>query len=150
MLKPPSPPTILNLRLFIDVTLVRDPMQKRPGRQVEYEKINLKNIPAVKEVDPSMLVKNLSMADLADNVEEEILHYTVQVIALHNPVDVRYFKYLNEIKVHYNDADKFYRYTTGEFHTKEEANKLKLDLISKGYPTDLWVKKVYRRSSLNK
>jgi hypothetical protein len=144
------PPDYPQFEALIDVTLIRDPMQRRPASEVEYEKINLKNIPEVKEVDPSMLVKNLSMADLADNVEEEILHYTLQVIALHNPVDVRYFKYLNEIKVHYNDADKFYRYTTGEFHTKEEANKLKLDLISKGYPTDLWVKKVYRKSSLNK
>lgn len=144
------PPDYPQLEAIFDITLVRDPMQRRPKPAVVYEKIDLDNIPKIEAADPSTLVKNLNIADLSDNVDEEILHYTVQLIALHNPVDIRYFKYVSEVKVHYNDEDKFYRYTTGEFFTKEEAMKLKLDLISKGYPTDLWVKKVYRKKTENR
>jgi len=42
-------------------------------------------------------------------------------MALHNPVDVTYFKYITDMKVLYNDLDKFYRYTTGRFSTREDA-----------------------------
>ena len=44
----------------------------------------------------------------------------------------------------YNENDLFYRYTTGQFATKEEAIARKNELIKKGYPDDLWVKKVSR------
>jgi len=42
-----------------------------------------------------------------------------------------YFKYITDMKVMYNDADKFYRYTTGRFPTREDAYSLRLELIRK-------------------
>jgi hypothetical protein len=66
-------------------------------------------------------------------------------MALHNPVDVSYFKYITDMKVLYNDQDKFYRYTTGKFATKEEASVKRAELISKGYPEEIFIKKVSKQ-----
>jgi hypothetical protein len=128
--------------LNVDITLIRDLSSKR-GNPV-YAKINLNEIPKVAEIDPSILVKNLNVNDLNDEKinDSDILYYTVQIMALYNPVDVSYFKYITDIRVMYNEHDKFYRYTTGIFHTKEEAYALKSELIRKGYPDDLFIKKV--------
>ena len=65
-------------------------------------------------------------------------------MALHNPVDVSYFKYIDDMKVMYNDEDKFYRYTTGQFSTREEADTRRAELRTKGYPDDIFIKKVSR------
>jgi hypothetical protein len=72
------------------------------------------------------------------------LYFTVQVIALHKPVDVSYFKQINDMKILYNDKDKFYRYTTGRYSTREEAYAGRLELIRKGYPEEIFIKKVSR------
>jgi hypothetical protein len=111
---------------------------------VVYEKINLALIPAVASVDTSTLVRNLNVNDVGDmNIKDsDVLYYTVQVMALHNPVDVAYFKYITDMKVMYNDLDKFFRYTTGRFQTREEAYSLRLELIRKGYPDEIFIKKV--------
>ena len=95
-----------------------------------YDKINLSEIPTVAAIDTSILIKNMNVNDVSDkNIKDsDILYYTVQVIALHNPVDVSYFKYITDMKVMYNDIDKFYRYTTGRFLTREEAYSLRLEL----------------------
>jgi Tol biopolymer transport system component len=132
----------LNQPLNLDVTLLRDLSQRR-GDYV-YARINLSEIPKVEEIDPSILIKNLNVNDINDEKikDSDILYYTVQVMALYNPVDVSYFKYINDIRVMYNELDKFYRYTTGTFQTKEEAYALKAELIRKGYPDDLFIKKV--------
>jgi len=42
----------------------------------------------------------------------------------------------------YNDADKFYRYITGRFPSREEAFALRQELIRKGYPEQIFIKKV--------
>jgi hypothetical protein len=137
-----------NLSLNIDMTLVRDttvklisPIQQAP---IVYDKINLALIPTVASVDTSMLIRNLNVSDVGDlNIKDsDILYYTVQVMALHNPVDVTYFKYIADMKVMYNDVDKFYRYTTGRFSTREDAYALRLELIRKGYPEETFIKKV--------
>jgi hypothetical protein len=130
------------LALNIDILLKRDYSAKR-GNQ-KYDKINLNSIPSISEVDTSILIKNLNVTDLSDeNINDsDILYYTVQVMALYNPVDMSYFRYIPDIKVMYNDQDKFYRYTTGIFNTREEAFALRLELIRKGYPEDLFIKKV--------
>jgi hypothetical protein len=133
--------------VFVDATLERDPSVSRPNPKIIYEKINLTDIPTINAVDTSMLVKNMNVTDLGENVEEEILYYTVQVIALYNPCDVSYFKHIDDIKIIYNESDKFYRYTTGEFPTREDAYKRRLDLISKGYPNDIFVKKVSKSTN---
>jgi hypothetical protein len=133
--------------LNIDVSLIRDLTVKRPGAtsiKIVYEKIDLTQIPTVTAVDSSILIRNLNVSDVGDaNIKDsDVLYYTVQVMALHNPVDITYFKYITDMKVMYNDSDKFYRYITGRFPTREEAYSLRLELIRKGYPEQIFIKKV--------
>ncbi len=115
---------------------------------VIYEKLDLSNIPVVSAVDSSTIIRNLQVEDVTENdmLDTTILYYTVQVMALYNPVDISYFRYVSDIKVLYNAADLFFRYTTGIFKIKDEAYAHKSDLINKGYPDDLFVKKVTRLS----
>ena len=80
-----------------------------------------------------------------DETDSGILYYTVQVMALYNPVDVSYFKYISDIKVMYNEIDKFYRYTTGRFATRAEATVWRQNLIKRGYPNDIFIKKVSKQ-----
>ncbi len=130
-----------NKVLNIDVRLVSDGSLKG-----SYAKINLSDIPSVTDVDSSQLIKNLNVNDLNDQTikDSDILYYTVQVMALYKPIDMTYFRYIPEIKVMYNDKDKFYRYTAGIFKTREEAFALRLELIRKGYPEEIFIKKVSR------
>jgi hypothetical protein len=115
---------------------------------VIYEKLDLSDIPIVDKIDSSILIRNLRVYDVTDNDMQDttILYYTVQVMALYNPVDISYFKYVSDIKVFYNESDLFYRYTTGIFKIKDEAYAHRDDLINKGYPDDLFIKKVTRMS----
>ena len=111
----------------------------------EYERINLAGIPSVSTVDSSMLIRNLNVLNITEAPEEPgVLYYTVQVMALHNPVDVSYFRYIADMKVMYNEKDKFYRYTTGQFRTKEEAGNWRRELVKRGYPNEIFIKKVLR------
>jgi hypothetical protein len=107
------------------------------------------SLPYLSVVDSSMLITNLVVKDVLDTDEENdpgVLYYTVQVMALHNPVDPAYFQYA-EISVFYNRDDRFYRYTTGRFNTKAEAYAEQARLLRLGYPNDIFVKKVYRNDS---
>lgn len=117
------------------------------SKQIQkYEKVNLSKIPPVAGVDSSILLRNLLVSDLTDSSinDSDILYYTVQVMALYNPADISYFKFVSDTKVIYNETDLFYRYTSGIFDSKEEAYAHRLDLINKGYEEDLFVKKVSR------
>ena len=111
-----------------------------------YAKLDLSSIPAVDKIDSSQLIRNLRVFDVTENDSEDttILYYTVQVMALYNPVDISYFRYVSDIKVFYNESDLFYRYTTGIFTVKNEAYAHRDDLMNKGYPDDLFIKKVKR------
>jgi len=84
--------------------------------------------------------------DTDQEIDPDVLYYTVQVMALYNPVDPAYFEYA-EISVFYNMDDRFYRYTTGKFNTKASAYEEKERLLRLGYPDDIFVKKVYRNDS---
>jgi len=131
--------------IVIDVSLEKDTsyIVEAPV-PVVYEKINLENIPVVAEIDSTILIKNMNVNDVNDsNIKDsDILYFTVQVMALYNPVDVSYFKRITDMRVMYNDDDKFYRYTTGRCATREEASALRLELIRKGYPEEIFIKKV--------
>jgi len=138
---PDNPTLVLN----IDILLQRDTSIKRTPPPAEvYDKIILSDIPTVSSVDTSILIRNMNVNDVSDKDinDADVLYYTVQVIALHNPVDVSYFKHITDMKVMYNDEDKFYRYITGRFTTREEAYSLRLELIRKGYPEEIFIKKV--------
>jgi hypothetical protein len=131
-----TPPGVINLK---DIVLDKNP-------SVVYEKLDLSDIPVVDKIDSSILIRNLRVNDVTENDLQDttILYYTVQVMALYNPVDISYFRYVSDIKVFYNEADLFYRYTTGIFTVKDDAYAHRDDLINKGYPDDLFIKKVTR------
>jgi hypothetical protein len=133
-----QPSRVINLKDII--------LDKKPP--VVYEKLDLSNIPVVDKIDSSILIRNLRVYDVTENDMQDttILYYTVQVMALYNPVDISYFRYVSDIKVFYNESDLFYRYTTGIFKIKDDAYAHRDDLINKGYPDDLFIKKVTRIS----
>lgn len=114
-------------------------------------KIDLSKIPIVSEIDSSILIRDLMVSDVTENDsnDESILYYTVQVMALYNPVDVSYFRHVSDIKVFYNISDLFYRYTTGVYTDKNDAYAHREDLFRLGYPDDLFIKKVIRISDEN-
>ena len=136
--------------IFIDVTLKPDPnfivkpVIVTPEPEKIYEKMNLSNIPTIANIDSSILITDMIVRDVTDKDSEDlgILYFTIQVIALYNPVDVTYFTNITDMKVLYNDKDKFYRYTTGQYATREEAEGARLLLIKKGYPEQIFIKKV--------
>lgn len=133
-----------SMTLNIDVSLERDKNVKLSKSNTVYDKINLALIPTIAAADTSTLIRNLKVSDVGDVdiKDSDVLYYTVQVMALHKPVDLTYFKYITDMKVLYNDLDKFYRYTTGKFPTREDAYALRLELIRKGYPEEIFIKKV--------
>ena len=107
------------------------------------------DLPYLTVVDSSLLITDLVVRDVRDSdaeIDPEVLYYTVQVMALYNPVDPAYFEFA-EISVFYNSQDRFYRYTTGRFDTKAEAYGEQARLLRLGYPDDIFVKKVYRNDS---
>lgn len=140
---PQSVDTTLTEEMETPVITLNIRLDKQP-KPVAYEKMDLNKIPVVSNIDSSILVRNLKVNDVSDaNVADaDVLYYTVQVMALHRPVDVSYFKYINNMKVMYNDMDKFYRYTTGKFATRNEAAAKRAELIMKGYPEEIFIKKV--------
>ncbi len=108
------------------------------------EKLDYSQIQVIEAIDSSILVTNLIVRDVSDSdsTNVDVLYYTVQVMALYNPVDVSFFRN-TEVAVLYNSDDKFYRYTTGKFETKEEAYKRRERLITLGYPEEIFVKTVF-------
>jgi len=148
--------TIINQQrptLTIDVSLKPDPVRRQylaTGLDVsEYETINLQEIPeiSIASIESILMVVNVDVRDVNDKDidEDDVLYYTVQVIALYNPVDVSYFKNVNDIRVIFNQDDRFFRYTTGLFGTSEEAYAWREELLRRGYPDDIFVKQVLRR-----
>lgn len=135
-----NPSRVISLK---DIILDKTPVAVKP---VVYEKLDLSDIPVVAEIDSSILIKNLRVYDVTENDMQDttILYYTVQVMALYNPVDISYFKYVSDIKVFYSETDLFYRYTTGIFTVKDEAFAHRDDLINKGYHDQTFIKKVTR------
>jgi hypothetical protein len=137
-----NPSKVIELQ---DVILDTSP---KTGNELAYEKIDLSKIPVVSEVNPDILIKDVQAMDIgeSDSTDASFLYYTVQVMALHNPVDVNYFKHVNDIKVLFNEGDQFYRYITGQFRNKDDAYSHKAALIAMGYPEDLFIKKITRIS----
>ncbi len=141
----PSTVITLNVALETDPNRPIPVIAPEPEKPVEvFEKINLAAIPVATSIDSSMMVTDVNVSDVSDkNIDDaDILYYTVQVIALHNPVDASYFKRIDDLKILFNEDDKFYRYTTGRFNTREEAYAWRLELIRRGYTEENFIKKV--------
>lgn len=109
------------------------------------EKLDFSQVQVIEAIDSSILVTDVIVGNISDSdsANIDILYYTVQLMALHNPVDVTFFKN-TKVTVVYNDDDRFYRYTTGKFETKDEAYRRKDKLISIGYPEEIFIKMVFR------
>ncbi len=132
-----------------DITLVTFNPPVDEARDTVTISFDPADLPYLTDVDTSLLITNLTLRDVSDSDEEidpEVLYYTVQVMALYNPVDPAYFEFA-EISVFYNLTDRFYRYTTGQFNTKRAAYEELGRLLRLGYPNDIFVKKVYRNDS---
>lgn len=129
--------------IIIDVTLEPDKNFisdiTEPAERIDYSKVQI-----IEAIDSSLLVTDVILRDVSDSdsTSTDALYYTVQLMALYNPVDVSFFKHV-EVTVVYNEDDKYYRYTTGKFTTKEEAFRRKDELLRLGYPDDLFVKIVF-------
>lgn len=131
---------------YISITLDPDPDYVPEIRIAGIEEmLDYSQVRIVDEIDSSILVTDVRVEDVsdADATNEDVLYYSVQLMALHNPVDVSFFKHA-DVTVVYNDDDKFYRYLTGRFQDKEQAYRRMFQLIRLGYPDDLFVKTVYR------
>jgi tetratricopeptide (TPR) repeat protein len=78
-----------------------------------------------------------------DKDDREFLYYTVQLMALYNPVDVSFFAGIDDVKVAFG-KDQFYRYTTGILKTYKEAKQLRKEIRKMGYADDIFIRKVTR------
>lgn len=134
---------VINVELVPDTSFKREVIPPKPI-------LDFSKAPLVESIDSSILILDAIVRDV-DYVaigEDEILFFTVQLMALKRPVDVTYFKEFYDVKVVYNDKDQFYRYTTGQFDTLEEARAERLRIINLGY-LDVFTKTVYREIKEN-
>ena len=135
-----SPEFIVN----IDVILEPDNtfVQEKPVNIIDFSKVVV-----VESIDSSLLITDVETRDVADTDADnrEILYYTVQLMALYNPVDVSFFVGIDDVKVLFG-RDMFYRYTTGRLVTIEEAEQHRTKIINMGYPDQIFIKKVYQQT----
>lgn len=132
---------------IISVTLDPDPDWEEKTVEIPevIETLDFSQVQVIEAIDSSILVTDVILRDVSDSdsTNIDVLYYTVQLMALHNPVDVSFFTN-TEVTVLYSDDDKFYRYTTGQFETKDEAYFRRDELIRGGYPEQIFVKTVFR------
>jgi len=125
-----SPDSIIN----IDVRL-------EPVSAIDFSKVTV-----IESIDSSILITDVETRDINDTDidNREILYYTVQLMALYNPVDISFFVGIDDVKVLFG-KDLFYRYTTGRLATIEEAEQYRTRVINMGYPDQIFIKKVYQQ-----
>ncbi|MBS0011172.1 MAG: PD40 domain-containing protein [Bacteroidales bacterium] len=130
---------------YISVTLRPDSNYIPVISAETYRMLDYSQVRIIDQIDSSILVTDVRVKDVTDSdtTDSDVLYYAVQLMALHNPVDVSFFEHA-DVTVAYNDEDKFYRYLTGRFTEKEQAYRRMFQLIRMGYPDDLFVKTVYR------
>ena len=135
-----SPESVINIdvRLEPDRTFVRE----KPVPVIDFSKVTV-----VESIDPSLLITDVETKDVDETDEDnrEILYFTVQLMALYNPVDISFFVGIDDVKVLFG-KDLFYRYTTGRLRTLEEVEQHRTDIINMGYPEQIFIKKVYRQT----
>ena len=135
-----SPESIINMdvRLEPDRTFVK----KEQVYTVDFSKVTV-----IESIDSSLLITDVETKDVntIDDPNREILYFTVQLMALYNPVDISFFVGLDDVKVLFG-KDLFYRYTTGRLRTLEEAEQHRTEIINMGYPEQIFIKKVYRQT----
>ena len=136
-----SPKSVIkiDIQLEPDITFVK----KKPVSVI----IDFSKVTVIESIDSSLLITNVETKDVNDTDadDREILYYTVQLMALHNPVDISFFVGIDDVKVLFG-KDLFYRYTTGRLKTIEEAEQHRANIIDIGYPDQIFIKKVYQQT----
>jgi hypothetical protein len=81
---------------------------------------------------------------------EKEVYYTVQILALINPITVRksFLKNLKGVLKH-NGVDGFHRYTYGEYNSAQEAELVLDQIKAEGY-SDAFIRKVERYKELSR
>ncbi len=143
---PKNEPVVIGLdaasrEFLIDLPMKKDTSWVAPVIQAPVP------VSSVLSTDSLQIITNVMVRnpDYVDTTGRKVLYYTVQVMALLNPVDVSYFRNIDGRIVILHGKDAFYRYTYGQFKTLAEAKKARLQILRKGYP-DVFVKKVYSDS----
>jgi len=136
-----SPEFVINIdvRLEPDITFV----EEKPEPIV----IDFSKVTVIESIDSSLLITDVETKDVNDTDADnrEILYYTVQLMALYNPVDISFFVGIDDVKILFG-KDLFYRYTTGRLETIEKAEQHRANIINIGYPDQIFIKKVYRQT----
>ena len=136
-----SPEFVINIDVLLepDTTFV----EKKPEPVV----IDFSKVIVIESIDSSLLITDVETKDGYDTEADnrDILYYTVQLMALYNPVDISFFVGIDDVKVLFG-KDLFYRYTTGRLETIEKAEQHRANIINMGYPEQIFIKKVYRRT----
>lgn len=136
-----SPEFVIN----IDVRLEPDSafVEEKPVPVI----IDFSKVTVVESIDSSLLITDVETKDVNDTDADnrEILYYTVQLMALYNPVDISFFVGIDDVKILFG-KDLFYRYTTGRLETIEKAEQHRANIINMGYPDQIFIKKVYRQT----
>ena len=109
--------------------------------------IDFSKVTVVESIDSSLLITDVETKDVNDTDADnrDILYFTVQLMALYNPVDISFFVGIDDVRVLFG-KDLFYRYTTGRLETIEEAEQHRANIINMGYPDQIFIKKVYRET----
>ena len=129
--------------ITIDVSLEPDNafVEEKPVPVV----IDFSKVTVVESIDSSFLITDVDTKDVNDSDDNrDILYFTVQLMALYNPVDITFFTGIDDVKVLFG-KDLFYRYTTGRLETIEEAEQHRTRIINMGYPDQIFIKKVYQQ-----
>ena len=74
------------------------------------------------------LITSVENSALSDS-----LFYTIQLMALSNPVDIGYFSNLKKVQI-YHCKDSLTRYTVGKYNNYEKARKDLKKIVKSGYP----------------
>jgi len=135
-------------RVEFTINVKLEPFSAKPTGQKKFGEIIPTEIPQVEQVDSASLIRDVFIADPdAQGIEsKDVLYYTIQLMALINPVDVTYFNKLGfeEVQILFGE-DSFFRYLYGKFKSQEEARMTRQEIIKMGYK-DVFVKKVYKKT----
>jgi hypothetical protein len=103
-------------------------------------------LPVSEEVAPPALTPTEEELEPASAVvaEESVTEsaaraYTIQFMALQKQVDLQRFREIPDIAVTYN-GDRWYRYTLGATTEVQEAERIRSELVAKGY-RDAFIRK---------
>jgi outer membrane protein OmpA-like peptidoglycan-associated protein/Tol biopolymer transport system component len=116
----------------------------------KYEAMKLLNDAVDQGYDEAMMLEKQDLEDLIRDLSGDdlpvVITYTIQIMALENPVDVSYFKDLDGVR-RFMGRDGLYRYVYGEFEGIDDAMKILPEIQEMGY-TDAFIMYLARYKKL--